>query len=100
MKILVYGNLIESLFSVDRWLNYERQITQKLIKLFKVVYNAQVIKHTAQVTRELVMISLAFVFNRNSSRKNGKKEKQQISRIFLTTNPYVLKFYTATVLVK
>lgn len=93
MKILVHGNPIVSLFSVDKWLNYERQITQKLIKLFTVVYNAQVIKHAAQVTRELVMASLACIFNR-------KKEKQQISRILLPAGSYVLKFYTATVLVK
>lgn len=100
MKILVHGNTVESLFSVDRWLNYERQITQGLIKLFKLVYNAQVIKHAAQVTRELMIISSAHIFNRNSSWKNCKKEKQKINRIFLPTNPSVVKFYIATVLVK
>lgn len=51
-------NLIDSLFSNDGRLNYERKITQKLIKFFKVVYHARVIKKAAQLSTELVMISL------------------------------------------
>lgn len=88
LKILEHENPTESLFSVDKWLNYERQITQKFIKLFKVVYNAQVIKHAAQVARELMMISLAFIiFNRNSSRQKKIAKKAANQQDFLAYKP-------------
>lgn len=69
MELLEHGSLIDSLFSVDRWLNYEMKITYKPIKFFKVVYRAKVIKKAAQLSTELV-ISLAHIVNRNSF---GKK---------------------------
>lgn len=92
IKILGHGNTIESLFSVDRWLNYERQITQGLIKLFKAVYNAQVIKHAAQVTRELMMISSAHIFNRNSSWKNVKRKSRKSSGFSCLQTPLYSSF--------
>lgn len=53
----------------------KRKITQKLIKFFQVVYHARVIKKAAQLSTELVMISLARIVNRTSFRKKNVKIK-------------------------